>query len=77
MGLYSTDERLFEGYACDYHKATLRSYSSIAPPMVDYYEAGQSYIAMQGRVFVVRYAYGQAANWQELEDAARQAISTY
>ena len=27
-------ERLFEGYACDYHKAALRSYSSIAPPMV-------------------------------------------
>ena len=24
-------ERLFEGYACDYHKATLKSYSSIAP----------------------------------------------
>jgi len=25
----------------------------------------------------VRCAYGQAANWQELEDAARQAISGY
>ena len=70
-------ERLFEGYVCDYHKATLRSYSYIAPPMVGCYEAGQSYIAMQGRVFVVRYAYGQAANWQELEDAARKAIGTY
>jgi hypothetical protein len=70
-------ESLFEGYACDYHKATLRSYSYIAPPMVGCYEAGQSYIAMQGRVFVVRYAYGQAANWQELEDAARQAIAAY
>ena len=32
---------------------------------------------MQGRVFVVRYAYAQAANWQELEDGARQAIGTY
>jgi hypothetical protein len=70
-------ERLFEGYVCDYHKATLRSYSSIAQPMVSCYEAGQSYIAMQGRVFIVRYAYGQAANWQELEDAARQASGTY
>ena len=64
-------ERLFEGYACDYHKATLRGYCSIAPPMVGCYEVGQSYIAMQGRVFVVRYAYGQAANWHHLEDAAR------
>ena len=70
-------ERLFEGYACDYHKATLRSYSYIAPPMIGRYEAGQAYIAAQGRVFVVCYAYGQAANWQELEDAARQAISSY
>ncbi len=70
-------ERLFEGYACDYHKATLKSYSYTAPPMVGCYEAGQSYIAMQGRVFVVRYGYGQAANWQELEDAAPQAIGTY
>ena len=32
---------------------------------------------MQGRVFVVRYGYGEAANRQELEDAARQAIGTY
>jgi hypothetical protein len=63
-------EVLFEGYAC-------KSYSYIAPPMVGRYEAGQSYIAMQGRVFVVRYAYGEAAKWQELEDAARQVISGY
>ena len=70
-------EVLFEGYACDYHKATLRSYSYIAPPMIGRYEAGQAYIAAQGRVFVVRYAYGQAANWQALEDAARQVISGY
>jgi hypothetical protein len=49
-------EILFEGYACDYHKATLRSYSYIAPPMIGRYEAGQAYIAAQGRVFVVRYA---------------------
>jgi hypothetical protein len=70
-------ERLFEGYVCDYHKATLRSYSYIAPPMVGCYEAGQSYIAMQGRVFVVRYAYGQAANWQELEETARQVVASY
>lgn len=52
-------ERLFEGYACDYHKAALRSYSSIAPPMVGRYMPGQAYLAAQGRVFVVRYAYGQ------------------
>jgi hypothetical protein len=26
-------ETLFEGYACDYHKAALKSYSYIAPPM--------------------------------------------
>ena len=45
--------------------------------MVGRYEASQAYLAVQGRVFVVRYAYGQAANWQELEDAARQAIATY
>jgi hypothetical protein len=70
-------EILFEGYACDYHKAALRSYSYIAPPMVGRYQAGQSYIAMQGRVFVVCYGYGEAANWQELEDAARQAITSY
>jgi len=27
--------------------------------------------------FVVRYGYGEAANWRELEDAARQVISGY
>jgi hypothetical protein len=70
-------ETLFEGYACDYHKAALKSYSYIAPPMVGRYRAGQAYLAVQGRVFVVRYGYGEAANWQELEDAARQAIGTY
>ena len=73
----SHGEALFEGYACDYHKAALKSYSYIAPPMVERYEAGQAYLAAQGRVFIVRYGYGEAANWQELEDAARQAISGY
>ena len=70
-------ESLFEGYACDYHKATLRSYSYIAPPMVGRYAAGQAYLAVQGRVFVVRYAYGEAANWQHLEDAARKVVASY
>jgi hypothetical protein len=70
-------ETLFEGYTCDYHKAALRSSSYIAPPTVGRYQVGQSYLAAQGRVFVVRYAYGEAANWQALEDAARQAIGTY
>src|SRR5262245_1417930 len=70
-------EALFEGYACDYHKATLKSYSYIAPPMIGRYEAGQAYLAAQGRVFVVRYAYGEAANWQHLEDPARQASGAY
>jgi hypothetical protein len=70
-------ERLFEGYACDYHKATLKSYSYIAPPMIGRYQAGQAYLAAQGRVFVVRYGYGEAANWQELEDAARQTVGAY
>ena len=70
-------EVLFEGYACDYHKATLRSYSYIAPPMVGRFQPGEAYLAAQGRAFVVRYAYGQAANWQELEDEARQAIGAY
>jgi hypothetical protein len=74
----STDsEVLFEGYACDYHKATLRSYSYIAPPMVGSYQPGEAYLAAHGRVFVVRYAYGQVANWLELEESARQAIATY
>jgi Acetyltransferase (GNAT) domain len=31
----ATGETLFEGYACDYHKAALRSYSYIAPPYED------------------------------------------
>jgi len=53
-------ETLFEGYACDYHKATLRNYSSIAPPMVGRYQVGQAYLVAQGRVFVVRYGYGEA-----------------
>jgi hypothetical protein len=70
-------ELLFESYACDYHKAVLQSYSSIAPPMVGRYAPGQAYLEAQGRVFVVRYAYGEAANWQELEDVARQAIGPY
>ena len=70
-------EVLFEGYACDYHKAVLRSYSSIAPSMIGRYEAGQAYLAAQGRVFVLLYAYGQAANWQELEETARQVVANY
>ena len=70
-------EVLFEGYACDYHKAALKSYSYIAPPIVGRFQPGEAYLAAQGRVFVVRYAYGQAANWQHLEDVARQAIGTY
>jgi hypothetical protein len=68
-------QMLFKGYACDYHKATLRSYSSIAPPMVGRYEADQAYLAVQGRVFVV--CYGEAANWQEREDIARHIVATY
>jgi hypothetical protein len=70
-------EMLFEGYACDYHKAPLHSYSSIAPPMIGRFQPGEAYLAAQGRVFVVRYGYGQAANWQELEDAAQQTIGAY
>ncbi len=70
-------ETLFEGYVCDYHKVTLRSYSSIAPAMIGRYQADQAYLAAQGRVFVVRYAYGQAANWQALEDVARQVVASY
>jgi hypothetical protein len=70
-------EALFEGYACDYHKATLRSYSYIAPPMVGRYEAGQVYVAAQGHAVVVCDGYGQAANWQELEDSARQVIAAH
>jgi hypothetical protein len=38
-------EFLFEGYACDYHKATLRSYSYIAPPMIGCCQVGQAYLA--------------------------------
>jgi hypothetical protein len=70
-------ETVFEGYACDYHKAALRSYSYIVPPMVGRYRPGEAYLAAQGHVFVVRYAYGEAQNWPELEEAARQAIATY
>jgi hypothetical protein len=70
-------EVLFEGYACDYHKATLRSYSYIAPPMIGRFRPGAAYLAADGHVFVVLYGYGQAANWQDLEDAARQLIATY
>jgi hypothetical protein len=66
-------EIFFEGYACDYHKASLKSYSYIAPPMIGRYQPGQAYLAAQGRVFVVRY--GEAANWQALEDATRQVIA--
>jgi hypothetical protein len=70
-------EVLFEGYACDYHKAALQSYSYIAPPMVGRFHPGQAYLAAQGRVFVVRYAYGEAANWQQLEDAAQKVVASY
>jgi hypothetical protein len=45
--------------------------------MIGRYASGQAYLAAQGRVFVVCYGYGEAGNWQELEDAARQAIGTY
>ena len=70
-------EVLFEGYACDYHKATLRSYSYIAPPMIGRYQPGAAYLAAQRRIFVVLYAYSEAQNWQDLEDDARQAIVPY
>jgi hypothetical protein len=73
----ATGETLFEGYACDYHKAALRSYSYIAPPMVGRYQSGQAYLVAQGRVFVVRYGYGETANWQELEETARQLVASY
>ena len=45
--------------------------------MVGHYQVGQAYLAAQGRIFVVRYGYGEAGNWQALEDTARQAIGTY
>jgi hypothetical protein len=61
-------EMLFEDYACDEHKAALRSSSSIEPRMIGRYHPGQAYLAAQGRVFVVRYGYGEAANWHHLED---------
>ena len=70
-------EILFEGYACDYHKVGLQSYSYIAPPMVGRFQPGEAYLAAQGRAFVVRYAYGQAASWQELEDAAQKVVASY
>ena len=70
-------EILFGGYACDYHKATLKSYSYIAPPMIGHFQPGEAYLAAQGRVFVVRYGYGEAANWQELEDAAQKVVASY
>lgn len=73
----TSGDALFEGHACYYHKVTLRSYSYIASPMVGHYELGQAYLAAQGRVFVVLYGYGQAANWQELENQAQQAIAIY
>ena len=57
--------------------AVLRSYSYIAPPMLGRYEPGQAYLTAQGHIFVVRYAYGEAVNWQELEDTARQVIAGY
>jgi hypothetical protein len=45
--------------------------------MIGRYQPGEAYLAAQGRVFVVLYGYGQAANWPELEEGARQAITTY
>jgi len=44
--------------------------------MVGCYEAGRSY-AMQVHVFAVCYTYGWPANWQQLEDAARQVTGAY
>lgn len=61
---------LFCGYACDFHKVTLRSYSFIAPWMLDpaRFQLGTAYIIVQGRrAFVVLYGYGEAANWPTLE----------
>jgi hypothetical protein len=28
-------------------------------------------------VFVVRYGYGEAANWQQLEDTAQKVVASY
>jgi hypothetical protein len=44
--------------------------------MVGRFALGAAYLAMQwGRVFVELYSYGEAANWQALEDAARLAVT--
>jgi len=68
-------ELLFEGYVCDFHKGRLRSYSFITPPMVGRFAPGTAYLSTQwGRVFVELYGHGEAANWQELEDEARQPL---
>jgi hypothetical protein len=39
-------EVLFEGYACDYHKATFRSYSYIALLMVGRYQPADEGVAV-------------------------------
>jgi hypothetical protein len=45
--------------------------------MVGHFQPGEAYLAAQGRVFIVRCGYGEAANWQHLEGEARQVISSY
>lgn len=67
---------LFEGYACDVHKMRLRNYSFITPRMLGRFVLGAAYLARQwGCTFVELYGYGEAANWEELEDEARQAVA--
>jgi hypothetical protein len=67
---------LFEGYVCDFHKGRLRRYSFITPRMLGHFALGDAYLATQwGHVFTELYGYGEATNWQDLEDAARQAVA--
>jgi hypothetical protein len=76
-GLRSTTdgEILFEGYACDHHKATLHSYSYIAPLMLGSYQPGEAYLAAQGRVFAAyRHAPYGSGLYPCLPELAVQAV---
>jgi hypothetical protein len=69
-------DALFKGYACDYHRAALNTYSGLPPWMLgSEYPAGTAFIAVQQPfAFISLLGYGEAANWQELHEDAWVAV---
>jgi hypothetical protein len=71
-----TGDALFKGFACDYHRSALNTYSGLPPWMVGpEYPLGTPFIAVQRPfAFTMLLGYGEAANWKELHEEAWAAV---